>query len=196
MGALSSIVNASAPSLYISLFSITFNPTAWNIIARNEYRKRTITRALGSPYHGCYLLAILIFTFGLSSGSLCALLDQPRVALLPKPLATLVPVLIFIVGQVFVLTSTYALGITGTFLGDYFRILMNDRVEGFPFNVLRDPMYVGSTLCFAATALWYERPAGLLITLYVYIVYLIALRYEGPFTDMIYSSRLKAEKED
>lgn len=25
----------------------------------------------------------------------------------------------------------------------------------------------------------YERPAGLLITLYVYIVYVIALRYEG-----------------
>jgi phosphatidylethanolamine N-methyltransferase len=44
--------------------------------------------------------------------------------------------------------------VTGTFLGDYFGILMSARVEGFPFNVLRDPMYVGSTLCFAATALW------------------------------------------
>lgn len=102
-------------------------------------------------------------------------------------------------GQTFVITSTWALGITGTFLGDYFNILMDHRVEGyahvlarsdmssaniaafirFPFNVLRDPMYVGSTMCFAAGALWYERPAGLLITLYVYIVYLIALRYEG-----------------
>lgn len=116
--------------------------------------------------------------------------------LLPKPFATLVPILIFVAGQVFVLTSTYALGITGTFLGDYFGILMDDRVEGFPFNVLRDPMYVGSTLCFAATAFWYERPAGLLITLYVYIVYLIALRYEGPFTDMIYSNRSKVEKRE
>ncbi|KAI6024001.1 hypothetical protein PISMIDRAFT_31106 [Pisolithus microcarpus 441] len=158
MGALSSIVNTSAPSLYVSLFSITSNPTVWNIIARNEYRKRTTTRALGSPYHGCYLLAILIFTFRLVRDHLCqcALLDQPRVTLLPKLFATLVPVLIFIVGQVFVLTSTYTLGITGT-----------------------DLTYVGGTLCFAATALWYERPTGLLITLYVYIVYLIALRYEG-----------------
>ncbi|KAI6009733.1 phospholipid methyltransferase-domain-containing protein [Pisolithus microcarpus] len=198
MGALSSIVNASTPSLYISLLSIAFNPIAWNIVARNEYRKKTITRALGSPYHGCYFLAILIFTFGLVRDHLyqCALLDQPRVPLLPKPFATLVPILIFVAGQVFVLTSTYALGITGTFLGDYFGILMDDRVEGFPFNVLRDPMYVGSTLCFAATALWYERPAGLLITLYVYIVYLIALRYEGPFTDMIYSNRSKVEKRE
>jgi phosphatidylethanolamine N-methyltransferase len=117
------------------------------------------------------------------------------VPLLPEPLATLVPALLFIVGQTFVVTSTWALGITGTFLGDYFGILMDARVEGFPFNVLRDPMYVGSTMCFAATALWYlsrlswceqrlmvcryERPAGLIITTYVYLVYIIALRYEG-----------------
>lgn len=66
----------------------------------------------------------------------------------------MVPIIMFAIGQIFVLTSTYALGITGTFLGDYFGILMNHRVEGFPFNVLSDPMYVGSTLCFAATALW------------------------------------------
>ena len=38
----------------------------------------------------------------------------------------------------------------------------------------------------------YERPAGLLITLYVYIVYIIALRFEGPFTDMIYSTKAAA----
>jgi phosphatidylethanolamine N-methyltransferase len=63
---------------------------------------------------------------------------------------------LFLTGQLFVITSTWALGITGTFLGDYFGILMDARVEGFPFNVLRDPMYVGSTMCFAATALWYD----------------------------------------
>lgn len=43
----------------------------------------------------------------------------------------------------------------GTFLGDYFGILMSHRVEGFPFNLLNDPMYDGSTMCFAATALWF-----------------------------------------
>ena len=83
-----------------------------------------------------------------------ALNDQPRVPMLPEPYATMVPIIMFAMGQTFVLTSTYALGITGTFLGDYFGILMDHRVQGFPFNVLRDPMYVGSTLCFSATALW------------------------------------------
>jgi len=87
-------------------------------------------------------------------------------------LATIAPIVLFILGQTFVISSTWALGITGTFLGDYFGILMDHRVEGyssvfllslfaffiwiprFPFNVLRDPMYVGSTLSFVATALW------------------------------------------
>ena len=40
----------------------------------------------------------------------------------------------------------------------------------------------------------YERPAGLVITLYVYIVYIIALRFEGPFTDMIYATKAAADK--
>ena len=56
-------------------------------------------------------------------------------------------------GQLFVITSIYALGITGTYLGDYFGILMSHRVTSFPFNVLSDPMYVGSTLAFLGGAI-------------------------------------------
>ncbi|KIL65385.1 hypothetical protein M378DRAFT_186472 [Amanita muscaria Koide BX008] len=188
------VIDLSQTSFLLSLAAITFNPTAWNIVARNEYRNKTLTRLFGSPRLGCYFLAFMIFAFGILRDHLYqrALQDQPRVPLLPEPLATLVPLVLFIAGQTFVITSTYALGITGTFLGDYFGILMDHRVTGFPFDILRDPMYVGSTMCFAATALWYERPAGLLVTAYVYIGYLIALRFEGPFTDMIYSKREKA----
>jgi phosphatidylethanolamine/phosphatidyl-N-methylethanolamine N-methyltransferase len=83
-----------------------------------------------------------------------AILEQPRASLLPTPLDTLVPVVLFAIGQTFVMTSSWALGITGRFMGDYFGILKDSRVEGFPFNVLQDPMYVGSTMTFAATALW------------------------------------------
>jgi len=184
-------------SLFLSLASITFNPTAWNIVARNEYHNKTITHIFGGNARlGCYFLALCIFGAGLLRDHLylSAVLEQPRGRILPAPLDTIVPVVLFVLGQTFVVTSTWALGITGTFLGDYFGILMDHRVEGFPFNVLRDPMYVGSTMCFAATALWYERPAGLLVTLYVHILYTIALKYEGPFTDMIYSTRLTSSK--
>jgi methylene-fatty-acyl-phospholipid synthase len=194
---LTALVDASKLSLFLSLASITFNPTAWNIVARNEYRNKTITHLFGGDARlGCYFLALSIFSAGILRDHLYhrALLDQPRVPLLPAPLDALVPAVLFISGQTFVLSSTLALGVTGTFLGDYFGILMDHRVEGFPFNVLRDPMYVGSTMCFAATALWYERPVGLLVTLYVYVVYTIALKFEGPFTDMIYSTRFTPAK--
>ncbi|KAF8200304.1 phospholipid methyltransferase-domain-containing protein [Pholiota molesta] len=191
-----SLVDYTKPSFQLSVLAIAFNPTAWNIVARNEYRNKTITKIFGgNARYGTYFLAFLIFSFGILRDSLYhrAILEQPQKPILPKEYATIVPAVLFILGQLFVITSTWSLGITGTFLGDYFGILMDHRVEGFPFNVLRDPMYVGSTMCFAATALWYERPAGLLITLYVYIVYLIALRFEGPFTDMIYTKRAEAK---
>ncbi|KAJ6501811.1 phospholipid methyltransferase [Mycena vulgaris] len=192
-----SLVDFTQTSLLVSLVSILFNPVAWNIVAQNEYRNKTITRMFGgNARYGCYFLAVMIFSFGMFRDSLYhrALGDQPQRAMLPAPFDTVVPAVLFSLGQIFVVTSTWALGVTGTFLGDYFGILMDHRVEGFPFNVLRDPMYVGSTMSFAATALWYERPAGLFITLYVYIIYVIALRFEGPFTDMIYSKREESRK--
>ncbi|KAL0571509.1 Phosphatidyl-N-methylethanolamine N-methyltransferase [Marasmius crinis-equi] len=177
-----SAVDTSKPSLWIAIGAITFNPLAWNIVARNEYRNKTITRIFGgNGRYGCYFLAIMIFSFGILRDSLCrrALQEQPQVTLLPEPYATYIPYALIGLGQLFVITSTWALGITGTFLGDYFGILMDHRVEGFPFNVLRDPMYVGSTMSFLGGAFLLNRPTGLLVTLYVYIVYMIALRYEG-----------------
>jgi methylene-fatty-acyl-phospholipid synthase len=47
------------------------------------------------------------------------------------------------------------LGITGTFLGDYFGILMKEKVTGFPFNLTSDPMYNGSSLIFLGDAIAY-----------------------------------------
>ncbi|KAH9988663.1 hypothetical protein BJV77DRAFT_1020509 [Russula vinacea] len=166
---LSALVDASKTSLLLSLGSITFNPTVWNIVARNEYRNKTITHIFGgNPHLGCYFLAACIFSAGILRDHLTAAGAHP-----PRPLDMLVPVALFAAGQTFVVTSTWTLG---------------SRAR-LPVNVLRDPMYVGSTMCFAATALWYERPIGLLITFYVYVVYTIALKFEGPFTDMIYSKR-------
>jgi len=191
------IIDVNQPSLYISLACIAFNPTFWNLVARNEYRNKTITKLFrGNAYYGCYALAITIFGLGLLRDTLYrhALFSQPESSLIPQNIATPLAIALFAIGQTLVLSSTLALGITGTFLGDYFGILMNHRVEGFPFNILSDPMYDGSTMCFAAAALWYGRPAGLFVTAFVHIVYGFALQFEGPFTDAIYAA--KAKKQD
>lgn len=39
-------------------------------------------------------------------------------------------------------------------LGDYFGILMEDRVTSFPFNVNENPMYNGTVMIFLGTAMW------------------------------------------
>jgi hypothetical protein len=100
-----------------------------------EYHNKTLTKIFGSPYRGCYFLTLAIFFCGIFRDSLYhqALLDQPQVLLLPKPFDKYVPAVLIGLGQLLVVSSTWALGITGTFLGDYFGILMDERVEGYVF---------------------------------------------------------------
>ena len=68
---------------------------------------------------------------------------------------------------------------------------MPARVTSFPFNIMSDPMYVGSTTIFFATAILRHSPAGFVLTAVTGLVYYIALRFEGPFTDYIYSEAAK-----
>ncbi|CAO3670212.1 unnamed protein product [Umbelopsis ramanniana] len=152
-----SLIDFSKNSLYISLGFILFNPIFWNIVARAEYRKQVLTKlAGGNPYLGCYGLAVTIFSLGIFRDYLykLALEEQPVHPLLQTEVAKFVAVMLFATGNILVLSSMWALGVTGTYLGDYFGILMKERVTSFPFNVCENPMYVGSTLTFLATALW------------------------------------------
>jgi len=97
-------------------------------------------------------------------------------------------------GAVLVAAAYYRLGIVGTYLGDYFGILMSERVTGFPFNVMEDPMYNGSTMIYLGDALLAKSVAGVLLSLVVYITYEVATRYfEGPFTAHIYEEAAKAK---
>lgn len=97
--------------------------------------------------------------------------------------------LLVLQGGVLVLSSMWALGVTGTYLGDYFGILMDDIVTAFPFSVTANPMYYGSFISFVGTSLWYGKPAGLVLSVQVLVCYLIALRFEEPFTAEIYAKR-------
>ncbi|KAJ2956427.1 hypothetical protein NQZ79_g7743 [Umbelopsis isabellina] len=195
--AMDSFIDFSKSSLYWSLASILFNPIFWNTVARAEYRNQVLTRiAGGNPYLGCYGLAATIFSLGIIRDMIykTALEEQPVHPLLQTEIAKHAAILLFSSGNILVLSSMWALGVTGTYLGDYFGILMSERVTSFPFNVCENPMYVGSTLTFLATALWYGRPAGVALTVIVYVAYQVALQFEGPFTTMIYENKDKDVK--
>ncbi|EEQ40072.1 putative phosphatidyl-N-methylethanolamine N-methyltransferase [Clavispora lusitaniae] len=184
------------PSLKFAVATISFNPIFWNIVARLEHRTHFLTKLAGGAYNGCYLLAATIFSLGIYRDHVYhgALLAQPTyLPMVESGLVKALAVAAFGVGNVLVLSSMWALGVTGTYLGDYFGILMKERVTSFPFNVNDNPMYNGSTLCFLGTALWYGKPAGLLVTAFVFVMYKIALFFEEPYTAKIYAHRNKTE---
>ncbi|KPM38391.1 hypothetical protein AK830_g8177 [Neonectria ditissima] len=187
-------VDFDKQSLLVSAGSIAFNPLFWNIVARQEYRNKLLTNLFGGHSRAaCYALAATIFSLGMVRDFIfkSAIAEQPSHPLLLTPYVQAAALTLFLTGNVLVVTSTWSLGITGTFLGDYFGFLMDEMVTGFPFNVTGAPMYWGSTMSFLATALYYGKPAGLLLTVWVYIVYVIALRFEDPFTAGIYAKREK-----
>ncbi|KAF7712228.1 Phosphatidyl-N-methylethanolamine N-methyltransferase [Penicillium ucsense] len=188
MASLANFVDFSPRSLTLAAASIAFNPIFWNIVARAEYNNHVLTRLFGGPYRGCYALAVTIFSLGILRDHLyqVALDEQPFYAPVHQPL---IGGVLFVVGSVLVLSSMWALGVTGTYLGDYFGILMDAPVTGFPFNVTGSPMYWGSTLNFLGVALYKGKVAGLLLTAQVFVLYWFALKWEDPFTAEIYAKR-------
>ncbi|ODQ79328.1 hypothetical protein BABINDRAFT_8281 [Babjeviella inositovora NRRL Y-12698] len=185
-------IDYSQKTFKYSLFLICFNPTFWNVAARLEYEDKTLTKfARGNARYGCYGLAVAIFSLGIYRDFIyeLALRTQPVMDALTHPLIKVLAVLIFLSGNVLVLSSMWALGVTGTYLGDYFGIMMDERVTGFPFNICSNPMYDGSSLCFLGTGLYFGKPAGIFTSFFVFLVYRFALLYEEPFTAMIYAKR-------
>ncbi|KAF7860849.1 hypothetical protein EAF04_008367 [Stromatinia cepivora] len=186
------LIDFDQKSLAIAAASIVFNPIFWNAVARQEYHNKILTRLFnGNSRYGCYFLAVLIFSLGIFRDFLYerALRFQPTHPLLLSPLSQYASYALLICGNTLVLSSMWALGVTGTYLGDYFGILMDKMVTGFPFNVSSAPMYYGSTMSFLGTALLWGKPAGILLTVEVLVVYLLALRFEDPFTAGIYAKR-------
>ena len=194
----------------------------------SEYHHRFLSKAFGGNSRlACYVLAGTIFSLGIfrdmllganpprpTSSSLLrgryerALRHQPSHALLETDAAKVLAYGLLAAGNTLVLSSMWALGLTGTYLGDYFGILMDARVTSFPFSVTDAPMYYGSTMSFLGTALLYGKPAGILLTAEVLLVYLVALTFEeyvfsellhffgsrvltvqSPFTAEIYAKR-------
>ena len=190
--------------MLIAAAGIAASPIIWNTVAQNELRNHTLERLAGDKYKGCYWLAAWIFGSSLFRDYLFerAVQANARLTLLdpegPREGLSLLYFLsytIFAFGMTLVLTSMYRLGITGTYLGDYFGILMKERVTSFPFSFFENPMYLGSTLSFFSIALYSNSLVGVFLTAWVYSVYHVSTTYfEGPYTTMIYERANRARQ--
>lgn len=180
------------PEVILSAKSIAFNPFFWNTIGRFEYKTHLFTKlAGGKKYVACYIFALTVFTLGILRDYLYyeALKTQPVSSLLNNDIVKLTGILSAGFGHILVLSSMWTLGVTGTYLGDYFGILMDHKVECFPFNVVENPMYVGSSLTFLGIALYEAKAAGVGLSLLVWTIYRLGLFLEEPFTEKIYSEK-------
>ncbi|KAF5893875.1 phosphatidylethanolamine N-methyltransferase, partial [Clarias magur] len=174
-------IDVTEASFYVAVFSIILNPVFWNVVARWEHRTRGLTRIFKSPYVACYCLGAVILLLNVyrSHRFAVAMEDQPQMELLARVQVYYLGASFVLVGSLFVISSFLALGFTGTFLGDYFGILMEQKVIGFPFSLMENPMYWGSTANYLGLALMNASPAGVLLAAVVALCYRVAIAYEG-----------------
>ncbi|KAI1886487.1 hypothetical protein AGOR_G00196250 [Albula goreensis] len=185
-------IDPSDARFCVAVIAILFNPFFWNVVARWEHRTRGLTRLFGGPYVACYCLGFLIILLNVyrSHSITVAMKAQGRWEVLDSPHVFYCGAALLAGGSALVLSSFLALGFTGTFLGDYFGILMEQKVTGFPFNVLDNPMYWGSTANYLGLALMNASPVGIVLTAVVAVSYQVAILFEGPFTEEIYRRRI------
>lgn len=192
-------------SAIIAAIGISASPTIWNIIAQNEYRRHTLERLLGGKQRGCYALAAWIFFSSLYRDYLFQVAVEKNAShpLIPPSVANsevIVAILnkagvaVMGAGMTLVCSAFYRLGITGTYLGDYFGILLKERVTSFPFSHFNDPMYLGSTMSFLAIAMMNNSLVGVALSAWVHLVYWVSTNhFEGPFTTKIYEDAAKKQ---
>ncbi|KAA8581063.1 hypothetical protein FQN60_002644, partial [Etheostoma spectabile] len=167
-------------------------------VSRWEHRTRALSRLCGGPYLACYCLGFIIILLNVyrSHSMTVAMKAQARWEVMDRTDVFYAGVGLMVLGTVLVVGSFLALGFTGTFLGDYFGILMDEKVTGFPFNIVENPMYWGSTANYLGLALIGASPAGLVLVAIVAVSYKVAIRFEGPFTEQIYQERSQRRKHE
>ena len=176
---------------------VMMNPLLWNVAARLEYNRHVISRVCGGRRVGVVALAAFIMVNNFFRTSIVHYMTENNSkwdVLDSNVGAEALGYLFIVVGAVLVLTSTWRLGFFCTFLGDYFGILLDAKVTGFPFNILADPMYWGSFFIYVGGSLQHASIVALLLSLFIGLSYVIAMKFEGPFTAMIYSKRDQNKK--
>lgn len=188
-------INWSDPLVWLAAAHITFNPVFWNVSARLEYKTKLLSRIFGSAKLACYVLAFVTFSIGLTRNVVVIIAVTRQLSIEAYLSATTIyymqvlGVFCIIAGLTLAISSMIRLGLTGTYLGDYFGMLKSSRVTAFPYNIVDNPMYTGSTIAFLGLAINRLSPIGILLTLYIHIVYSVALFFEEPFTAKIYSKK-------
>jgi phosphatidylethanolamine N-methyltransferase len=185
-----SFIDLSDPFFSICAFFIALCPILYNVLARLEYFYKGISRFFNgnkkraNEVYSFFMMLVgsirnLIYYFTLSK--------QPTFSYgFLNQLVVTTSVFLAAFGLALIIGSSFRLGVGGVYYADYFDIKLDFTVNVFPYNIVKDPLYVGTTLCFFSYALFKGSPAGLILTLGVWLMYLVALRFEDEMMQYIY----------
>jgi phosphatidylethanolamine N-methyltransferase len=174
-----------------SLFMIIICPVTWNLVARWEFHTKIFSKLAGDNRLAADVFAHILIEMGILRNYLFSrvIRHQNHFELdgSLSTVLTVISVLIVVFGFALNFMAYYRLGIHGIYYADYFDILFPEMVTAFPYNVLDNPLYVGSFMLFFGNALFFRCPAGILLSGVAWIMYKFASILENPMTALIYS---------
>jgi phosphatidylethanolamine N-methyltransferase len=200
-------IDLSDKMFLLSMIMIVICPVTWNLIARWEFHTKIFTKITGDNRLAADIFAHILIEMGVFRNYIFekAISRQMR-----YPIDSAYCDYIYslgcglaIFGGILVLMAYYRLGIHGIYYADYFGLLMKEKVTVFPYNLVNNPLYIGSTSIFLGLSVMHLSPAGVLLTILVWFMYKLASLMENPMTDLIYSvhnikavEKMKREREE
>eukprot|EP00045_Choanoeca_perplexa_P023000 m.11593 g.11593 ORF g.11593 m.11593 type:complete len:250 (-) comp9851_c0_seq1:100-849(-) len=195
----------SQPSAIVSILVTLASPVFWNLIPR--YLGEPMIKAFGSRRIAMLIFALYVMVTSfyrevvfvdaieedpVKTFAMFKSLDAFTLDLVTDKLGWAVTVF----GLVLSSSAMYRLGIFGTYMGEFFGVMLKEKITSFPFSHFNNPMYLGSSLFHVGLALQAQSPVGAALALWVFYTYYLAGAYEGPLMQTMYASpqhRIKVE---
>lgn len=185
-------INIYDPTTFFAIIFIIICPITWNIVARYEFKTKRLTNLCGNnKYLAADVFAHILIEMGIVRNYLfLRAISTNEVFYLSDSLDTIVGILstvFMIVGFIINVGSYWQLGIHGIYYADYFGVLMDSKVTDFPYNILDNPLYLGSEILFYSISFKNRSVTGIVLSVLAQIMYNIASYLEMPMTELIYS---------
>eukprot|EP00730_Choanoeca_flexa_P012861 TRINITY_DN4692_c0_g1_i1.p1 TRINITY_DN4692_c0_g1~~TRINITY_DN4692_c0_g1_i1.p1 ORF type:complete len:248 (+),score=55.41 TRINITY_DN4692_c0_g1_i1:148-891(+) len=191
------IRTVNQPSAVWSILITLSSPVFWNLIPR--YGADMLISFFGGRRNGMLVFALYVIVTSMyrevvfvdaikddpkKKFSILEGLDETTVDLLTDKLGWAITAF----GLLLSSSAMYRLGIFGTYMGEFFGVMLSEKITTFPFSFVDNPMYIGSSLFHVGLAIQAQSPVGAVLALWVYYTYYMAGAYEEPLMRTMYAS--------
>jgi phosphatidylethanolamine/phosphatidyl-N-methylethanolamine N-methyltransferase len=169
----------------------------WIILPHLQFKYKLLSRFFGNDQGRAndFLAYFLVYTGVLRNEAFkVAMENNIKISFGKYELPVLVASYISIAyGLLLIAGSFYRLGMRNMYFGDHFGFLFKEKITAFPYNHTKDPQYVGLTLFGIGYSLVHHSPAGIFLTLFVFILYKILNLVEDRKLKIFYPDSNKKE---